>query len=563
MEKIWHILPSHPKRQAELVSALHIHPIVAQLLINRDIQEPEAAKLFLSAEMEGLLDPFTMKGIPEAVDRLKLARDRKEKVLIYGDYDVDGVTASALLHDTFQQYGLNVDNHIPHRMLHGYGLNMEIGEMAKKDGVSLIVTVDCGINACEAVDVVNSFGIDVIIIDHHEPAEQLPKALVIINPKQKECSYPFKDLAGVGLAAKISQALIGQITDEALDFAAIGTVADIVPLLGENRIIVKNGLKRLNQTRNKGLKALLEIAKILGKDIRPFHVGFILGPRINAAGRMDSAHDSLDLFLAQDDEKARGFAAELEKHNTMRQLMQKEVIEEALAIVEQEVNFNEDKVIVICKEGWHKGVLGIVASRITDKYFRPAVVISVEDGVGTASARSIDGFHLHDALLACSELLVRFGGHEGAAGLTIKEENIELFRKQINHIACKNLEQKKLVPTIHIDCEVALADINLELAHTVDTMEPFGEGNPEPVFCVLGVTVKSRPQVMGKETIKFWVSDDHAAISAVGFGMGRFAEIIDVGSKVDLAFNIGIDDWNKAPVAQLKLKDVRLTCQKI
>ncbi|MBF0483700.1 MAG: single-stranded-DNA-specific exonuclease RecJ [Candidatus Omnitrophica bacterium] len=558
MDKIWNILPAHPKCKAKLVSALSIHPVVAQLLINRDIKLPEDARQFLSSTMSDLLDPFIMKGMKEAVERIKLARDRKEKVLIYGDYDVDGVTASALLHDTFQQYGIVVDNHIPHRMLHGYGLSMDIGEIAKSNGISLIVTVDCGINACAAVDAVNKLGLEVIIIDHHEPSEELPDAVAIVNPKQKGCPYPFKHLAGVGLAAKISQALIGQITDEALDFAAIGTVADIVPLLGENRILVKSGLKRLNQTRNKGLRALLENAKILGKTIRPFHIGFILGPRINAAGRMDSAHDSLDLFLAQDDVKAQGFAAELEKHNNLRQKMQREVIDEALALVEREVNFIEDKVIVLCKEGWHKGVLGIVASRITDKYYRPAIVISVEDGIGTASARSIDGFHLHDALLECSDLLERFGGHEGAAGLTIKVEHIEAFKKAINKIAHTDLELKRLIPNINIDCEVSLDDVGLELANTIDTMEPFGEGNPEPVFCVLGVTVKSRPQVMGKETIKFWVSDGDSSISAVGFGMGSFANMIDVGNKVDLAFNIGIDDWNKAPVAQLKLKDIRL-----
>lgn len=560
MNKRWDIRIAQKKQEEALVQALKIDPIVARLLANRDISDPYEAKQFLSPTLDKLHDPRLFKSFEKAIERIQKAQKNQEKVLVYGDYDVDGVTSSALLTQALREMGLSVTNHIPHRVNDGYGLNIRVTEFAKQKHITLLITVDCGITSDKEVEALNEIGIDVIIIDHHEPIEhKIPKAYAIVNPKQKDCPYPFKELASVGLTFKLIEALQGKANENILDLVSIGTIADVAPLLGENRILVKLGLPKINQTKNKGLSALLDVSKIKGKKLGPYHVGFILGPRINATGRMDSAHKSLDLFLSESFDEAYALAQLLEKHNSDRQRMQREVVDEALEIVEQEINFKDHKVIVLSKEGWHKGVLGIVASRLADKYYRPSIVISIKDGVGTASARSIDGFHLHEVLEKCAELLENFGGHEGAAGLTIKQENIDPFRNFINQVAHTILEPAQLTPMVNIDAEISLHKITDEFADLVSSLEPFGEGNPEPVFSSRQLRVKSHPAVLGKDTIKFWVTDGVQTISAVGFGMVKYKEMITPGQKIDLAYNIIMDDWNKSPTPQLKIKDIRLS----
>lgn len=560
MQKEWKISPRDLAAAALLAEKLQIDPIIAQLLINRDITDICEAKQFLTGDMTALFDPFLMKGMDQAVQRIRRAADNKEKVLVFGDYDVDGVTSSAILNLILTRLGIEVINHIPHRMDHGYGLNDEVVVEAEKQGVTLLIAVDCGITAIGQVANLMQAGIEVIILDHHEPDETgVPEAFAVVDPKQKDCPYPFKHLAAVGLAAKLTMALFGALDDEILGLTALGTVADVVPMRGENRILVKRGLEKLDQINNKGLLALIDVSNIKNKKLNNFHVGFVLGPRINAAGRMDSAHESLDLLLADDEREAYRLAEKLDKYNNDRKKIQRDIIKEALEIVENEINIDEHKVIVISKEGWHKGLLGIVASRITEKYYRPTIIISLEDGVGTASARSIEGFHLHDALTSCNQYLERFGGHKGAAGLTIKEENIDCFRELINDVAKNTLKIKKLVPYLDVDCELSLSDLTLDLANTVNTMDPFGEGNPEPVFCSMDLKVKGAPRLLGRDTIKFWVTDGKTVISAVGFGMANYYDMVASGCNVDVAYNLSIDDWNKAPVAQLKLKDVRIS----
>ncbi len=561
MQKKWHIHDADPQLQATLSNALDIHPIIAQLLVNRGITGIGQAKDFLTADITGLHDPFLLKNMDIAVQRIQKAKAGKEQVLVFGDYDVDGVTSSALLNSVLTQLDIKVIHYIPHRFHHGYGLNEEVAGFAREKKVGLLIAVDCGINAFEEVRLLNDTGVEVIIIDHHEPDHRLPDAVAIINPKQKDCPYPFKHLAAAGLVIKLIQALLGKVDEDVLDLAAIATVADIVPLHGENRILVKSGLSRLANTKNKGLMALLETAKIKGKKITPFHVGFILGPRINAAGRMDTAHTSLDLFLSEDPQEALDIAKTLERHNRERQQMQGDIVDEAMSLVEQDVNFNEQKVIVLSKEGWHRGVLGIVASKITDKYYRPTIIISIdEDGIGTASARSIDGFHLHNALSGCADYLETFGGHQGAAGLTIKKKNIDPFKELINKLAQEMLEAKQLIPALRIDCEIPVASINMELANVIDAMQPFGEGNPAPVFCSRQVMVKTYPKIMGRDTLKFWVTDQKQfTISAVGFGMAKYSGLIKPGAKIDLAYQITLDEWNKEPTPQLILKDIKLS----
>lgn len=560
MSRIWNIKTPSPKLQIKLSDALGIHPIIAQLLLNRSIEDIDEARNFLNPDLKSLHDPFLFKDMDKAVERIRLAVKNAERVLIFGDYDVDGVTSSVILNNVLTKLGLDLIHHIPHRMTDGYGLNHEIAEFAAQQQVDLLITIDCGITAHEEVESIRSKGIDVIIIDHHEPSEgRLPNAVAIIDPKQKDCRYPFKELASAGLALKFSEA-IGQRLDESLlDFAALGTVADVVPLKGENRILVNYGLKQIEKTKNIGLKTLLKSSKINNKPLTPFHIGFILGPRINAAGRMGTARTSLDLFLCTDDIKADMLTKELESYNCERQKMQNDTIAEAMAIVEEQINFKDQKVIVLNKEGWHKGVLGIVASRLTDKYYRPSIVISTKEGIGTASCRSIDGFHIHNALQECHEILENYGGHEGAAGLTIKADQIDPFRVMINTIAHRILEVKKLTPSIDIDSEISLTSVDEQMVETVESLQPFGEGNPQPVFCSRRLTVKSYPQILGRGTLKFWVEQGGKTISAVGFGMEKFAGFIRPGQEIDLAYEVSIDDWNKAPQAQLKLKDIKLS----
>ncbi|MDE2027695.1 MAG: single-stranded-DNA-specific exonuclease RecJ, partial [Candidatus Omnitrophica bacterium] len=370
--KQWNIQPQNPSACQHLSEALGLHPIMAQLLVNRKITTAAQARIFLSADLQTLHNPFLLSDMDRVTARIEEARKRGEKVLIYGDYDVDGVTSSALLRRLMDHLGIPTINYIPHRMEEGYGLNQEIAQFAKSRGISLVITVDCGINAFGPVDAIKAAGIDVIIIDHHEPeGDKLPAALGVINPKRLDCLYPFKNLSAVGLVAKLTQAVLGNIPSEDLDLVALGTVADVVPLHGENRIFVKNGLPTIERTSKPGLKALLEVSKIAGKRMRPYYIGFILGPRLNAAGRMDSAAVSLDLLLSDNAADAYALACNLEAHNSTRQKMQNEVVEEAMAMIEAEGLHKEEGVIIVHKEGWHKGVLGIVASRIVDKYYRP------------------------------------------------------------------------------------------------------------------------------------------------------------------------------------------------
>ncbi len=560
MEKRWIIQSPDPFLQKTFSDEINIPPIIAQLLINRQITSVGEARLFLSAELASLYNPFLLTDMDKAVARIEQAAQGQEKILIYGDYDVDGVTSSALLRRTLGRLGITAINYIPHRMEEGYGLTHAVVEFALSQGIHLIITVDCGINAFGPVEAVNAAGMDIIIIDHHELEDNnVPKALAVIDPKRQDCLYPFKNLSAVGLVAKLTQALLGEIPEEDLDLVAIGTVADVVALRGENRIFVKKGLPLIERTQKHGLRALLEVAKISGKKMKPYYIGFIIGPRLNAAGRMDSANIALDLLLSDNAGEALILAQSLETHNVSRQKMQLTVVEEAMAMIEVDPALKNCQVIVVHKEGWHKGVLGIVASRIVDKYYRPTIVISVQDGIGTGSARSIEGFHVQEALANCAGMLENFGGHKRAAGLRLKHERIDEFREAINLLARDVLTGEVLVPVLNIDCEIPFSSIDLELVALIDAMEPHGEGNPSPVFCSRGLIVKSNPMVLGRDTIKFWVTDGSKTSSAVGFGLGAFKDKIRMGSRVDLAYGLGIDDWNKPPAVQLLIKDIKVS----
>jgi len=556
--KTWNIPPPNLDLGRRLAQEIGVSPILAQILINRGIKNKKQGQDFLEMSLKRLHDPFQLKDMDLAVDRIRKARQKKERILIYGDYDVDGITSIALLQNTLIRLGHEVVHYIPHRIHDGYGLNQSVGKIARDRQAKLFISVDCGISAIREVDILNKAGVDVIVIDHHEPTgEQLPQAVAVVDPKRRDCTYPFKELAAVGLVMKLCQALEGVFVEDNLDLVALGTIADVVPLIGENRAIVKQGLRHIAQTTKVGLSALMEITKLSGKKIRPSTVGFILGPRLNATGRMDTAKRSLELLMSTDWQDALRLAAELDQFNQRRQKIQRSMINSAVDLVEKEVNFKEHRVIVVSQPGWHKGVLGIVASRIAEKYSRPAIVISLDAGIGSASARSVEGFHLVEALEHCASLLVEFGGHRLAAGLTIEEANIELFKKHINDFAKKIFPAAGLETAIEIDCEIPLRTAQDGLFQELALLEPYGEGNRVPLFCTCGLEVKGPPQVRARDTLKFWVTDGQTVLPVVGFGMGRYADMLAPAAKVDIVYQIDLNEWNGISSIQLKLKDIR------
>ncbi|MBI4846295.1 MAG: single-stranded-DNA-specific exonuclease RecJ, partial [Candidatus Omnitrophica bacterium] len=441
MQKLWNIQPAAPQKQKALAARLNISPVTAQILLNRGIKSAEEAQIYLQGTLKDCFDPFLMHGMRKAVLRIKKAVKQKEKIFVYGDYDVDGLTSCALLKYIFTALGADVHCYVPHRVEEGYGLNKQACTFLKQQHTGLVITVDCGITSYDEVEYLNSLGIDTIITDHHRAKEdKVPNAYSVINPLQKNCEYPFKDLAGVGIAYKLAQAVSGEALDvnEHLDLVALGTISDVAKLAGENRILVKNGLEILSRTKKPGLRALIEVSGIKARQLEAFHVGFILGPRLNATGRMGSAEKALELLLTDNREQAVELAQVLHAENRQRQQEEGKTLKEALAMMEREINFKDHRSIVLHNEDWHPGVIGIVASRIAERYNRPTILISMKDNVGKGSGRSVRNFHLFDTLSKCDHLLKEFGGHEKAAGLSIIEKNVDDFKRFFNEMAHKS-----------------------------------------------------------------------------------------------------------------------------
>ncbi|MFA5339846.1 MAG: single-stranded-DNA-specific exonuclease RecJ [Candidatus Omnitrophota bacterium] len=543
---------------AGLAEALGISPVLARLLIKRSVNNPQEARSFLSCGLSSLHDPFLFKDMEKAAARIRSAVENKERILVYGDYDVDGLTATALLYATLKRYGAHVHNYIPDRVKEGYGLNLEALETARKDGVKLVIAVDCGITAAEEVDFLNKHHIDSIIIDHHQPVKgNLPEALAILDPFAPGCGYPYKHLASVGLVYKLTQAL-GWSSEEDLDLVALGTISDVAPLTGENRILVKHGLKYLAKTQRAGLRALMEVAGIgKKKEFYTETVGFILGPRLNASGRMNSSMHSLKLLLTDDKEEAKKLAEELDKSNRERQAMEAAILKEAVSKVEREVNFKEHRVIVLHGDKWHPGVIGIVASRIVEKFYRPTILVAFNENTGKGSGRSIRNFHLFDALTKCKEHLIEFGGHEHAAGITISKENIDAFRDSLNAVAHEVLQPLDLVPRLEIDAWISLKDITRKFLKELELLEPFGVGNRKPVFAVKGLSLKAKPKILNYNTLKIWVTDGELTYEAVGFKKALDYKLDSASLVFDLAFTPSINVWQGQESIQLQLKDLK------
>jgi len=560
MRKIWQVRKDNPQFQNDLSSKLGISKVTAQLLLNRGIKSVQEASDFLKGKLSSCHDPFLLKDMDKASARIKKAISDGEKILIYGDYDVDGMTSTVLLYTALQNIGAHVVTYIPNRIEEGYGLNLAAIKKADREGVRLIVTVDCGITSFKEIDYAKALGIDVIVTDHHEIVEsRLPNALAIINPLQPDCGYPFKHLAGVGLAYKLAKALYDgtpNFADDFLDLVSLGTVADIAPLIGENRILAKHGLEELNKRERPGLKALMEVGGLSGKEIISGHIGFILGPRINAMGRIGSPQKAIDLLLNKDSVKALALAKELDAENRSRQKIEAGILEEALSKVDREVNFKHHRVIVLAQEGWHPGVIGIVASRIADRFYRPAILISLDGKYGKGSGRSIDGFHLFEYLLRCKDSLVGFGGHESACGITIAKDRITEFRDRINAEAANNASEGIFSPKLDIEMDIRLSDLNEDVIDEIESLSPFGSENPKPVLASRNLIVKDGPRRIGKNGFKIWVTDDRVTCEAVSFGRSDM-ELPRPGQTLDLAYSPSINSWQGVDSIQLELKDIR------
>jgi len=561
MQKIWNIKSINLSWQKSFAKELNISPILAQVLYNRGIETVDEAGYFLRADIKDTHDPYKLKGMRKAVDRIHVAIRNKEKIYIYGDYDVDGLTSSALLYFVLKQMNADVSCYIPHRIEEGYGLNLKACDYLKKCKAGLIITVDCGINSFKEIEYLNSQGVDVIVTDHHRPTQnKVPNAISVINPMQPGCTYPFKVLAGVGIAFKLAQAAApkGLNVLEHLDLVALGTISDVAPIIGENRNLVKCGLEVLSNTKKTGLKALIDITGIANKKLATHHVGFILGPRINATGRMGSADKALQLLLSDDYKEAVELAKGLDSENKQRQSEERKTLRQALSMMETEINFKHHRSVILHNDAWHPGVIGIVASRLTEKFYRPTILISTKEAVAKGSGRSIKNFHLFDTLAKCDHLLEEFGGHEKAAGLSILKENVADFKDFFNKMVHSSLDDDDLVPVIDIDMEISLGALSEKLINELERCAPFGNGNPRPVFASRDLQLKGRPRILRGSGFKMWVTDSKVTCEAMG---SKFADldISHINDGISIVYSPSINDWQGINTIQLKLKDIQLT----
>lgn len=562
MKNNWIIEKENTKLRDKLSKSLDISPITAQILINRGIENETEANLFLNCTLFDLPSPYLMKGMEKATLRVKKALEDKEKIAIYGDYDVDGVTSTALLYSFLKSLEADVTYYNPDRLKEGYGINIDAVKKLAGQGVSLIISGDCGITAYSEVEQAKELGVDFIVTDHHKPPEQLPQAVSVLNPKLSDCKYPAKEIVGVGVIFNLVIALRRALRDEGfftngepnlgdyLDLVALGTVADCAPLLDVNRILVKEGIKRMQSPKRLGVKALKEASSIKG-EVRSYDLGFKLGPRINASGRMGTADNAVKLFISNDLEDAREIAKGLNKVNTNRQNTEAEIIKEAVSLLESTPEIIGKNSIVLASRNWHPGIIGIVASRIVDRYEKPTILIAIdEEGVGKGSGRSLDGINIYSALSECRELFLQFGGHELAAGITIGEENVEKFRVMFDKALESTREQYE--QKVAIDCIVGLEKITEDLISELDLLAPFGIGNPEPVLLSREVEVVSQ-RIFKDKHLGFKVKNGGKTYDAIWFNMKEPSTLPD---KVDMVFIPEFNVWNGRKDIRLRVTDV-------
>ncbi|MDQ0219327.1 single-stranded-DNA-specific exonuclease RecJ [Peribacillus cavernae] len=555
----WRLQAADEKVVQVFVDELQITPLVARLLANRGIQTIEEAQSFLFINEQAFHDPFLLKDMDKAVQRIKQAIEAGEKIRIFGDYDADGVSSTSVMMIALTQMGANVDFYIPNRFTEGYGPNEKAFQFAAEAGVKLLITVDTGISAIHEAKVARELGLDYIVTDHHEPGPVLPEALAIIHPKLEDHTYPFKELAGVGVAFKLAHALLGHLPEDLLEIAAIGTIADLVPLHGENRLIAARGIHQLRHTKRPGLLSLIKKAGIQLDSLNEESIGFGMAPRINAAGRLGAADPTVDLIMAPDFETAEELATEIDSLNKERQGLVAEIAAEAIREVEENYPPEENGVLVVGKEGWNSGIIGIVASKLVDRFYRPAIVFSYdrEKGLAKGSARSIEDFDMFRNLSQCGDILPHFGGHPMAAGMTLKMADVDELRRRLNSLAHEQLTEEDFTPVTKLDSVIAIEDITLQSVEELDLLAPFGMSNPKPKILIESANITGIRKIgTNQNHLKLQLGNSNISLDGVGFGLGYLYEQISPISSVSVIGELSINEWNNIRKPQIFLKDV-------
>lgn len=562
MEKRWNLLQANPSDVRDLKEALKIHPILCELLVQRGITDFDAAKQFFRPSLDHLHDPWLMKDMRKAVDRINTAFKHNENILVFGDYDVDGTTSVATLYQFLKQLAPNIDYYIPHRYKEGYGISKIGIDFAKEHGFSLIISVDCGIKSTDLITYAASMGIDFIICDHHLPDDVLPPAVAILNAKQVDCTYPYKELCGCGVVFKLITALAQEhhLPAESylqyLDLVATAIAADIVPITDENRTLAFFGVQKVNENPSPGLKALMELAKQTGP-MRITNLVFAVAPRINAAGRMDDAKKAVQLFVEQDYEKALALGSILQQDNLDRREADTTITEEALEQIEQDPSHTKRKSSVVFQAHWHKGVVGIVASRLIEKHYKPTIVLTQSGDVITGSARSVNGFNLYEALHACREHLLGYGGHFAAAGMTMAVDALEGFKIAFEKAVAERITEEQLTPEITINAALPLDDISIQFYQIIAQMEPFGPENMRPVFIAKGVYDTGYTKLVKDLHISFNVTQGKTNVRGIGYNMPEHIKLIKSGKPFDLVFQLQLNEWQGNQSVQMQVIDVK------
>ena len=562
MEKRWKILTADLEKATRLQQSLTIHPVICKILIQRGIETYEQAKKFYRPQLDDLHDPYLMKDMKKAVDRIKEAVAVQEKILVFGDYDVDGTTSVACMYQFLKSVYPAVDYYLPHRYREGYGISKAGIDFAKEHGFSLVIALDCGIKSVDLIRYARENGIDFIVCDHHLPEAELPPAIAILNPKQIDCFYPYKELCGCGVGFKLITALAAEfgLSSESvfnyLDLVATAIAADIVPITGENRVMAFFGIKKANENPNNGIRALASLSGLV-KELHITNLIFMIAPRVNAAGRMDDARKAVQMFVAGTFEESMGFAAMLHSDNTDRKEADKSITLEALALIENSVDVASRKSTVVFQEHWHKGVVGIVASRLIEHHFRPTIVLTRSGDYAAGSARSVPGFNLYEAIHACKDYLLGYGGHFAAAGLTLEIEKIDSFRDKFEEIVSASIPPELLIPEIIIDAEITFADIKESFYNILCQMEPFGPENLRPVFIVRQVVDSGFSKIVKDEHIRFVLKQNNITMTGIGFGMASKFQLLQSKKQIDIVFKIDENEWNGQKNLQVRMIDFR------
>jgi single-stranded-DNA-specific exonuclease len=566
MQKRWNILTADKDKQASLHQSLKINLILCKILVQRSIETFEEAKDFFRPSLSGLHDPWLMKDMDKAVERIITAINNNEKILVFGDYDVDGTTSVASMYQFLKKIYSNLDFYIPHRYREGYGISKAGIDFAKENEFTLIISLDCGIKSYDLIAYAKDLAIDFIVCDHHLPDPELPPAIAILNPKQKDCNYPYKELCGCGVGFKLMTALSEKMNlpketvFEYLDLVATAIAADIVPMTGENRILAFHGLKKANENPNNGIKALAQLSGLV-KQLHINNLVFMIAPRVNAAGRMDDARKAVQMFVSETYDKALYYAEMLHSDNTDRKEADSTITEEALAMIQNNEEWQSCKSTLVFQPHWHKGVVGIVASRLIECYHRPTIVLTQSGDYAAGSARSVPGFNLYEAIHACREHLLGYGGHFAAAGMTLELEQVDAFRNKFEEIVSSTIPPDLLIPEIVIDSEISFRDIKWPFYDILCQMEPFGPENLRPVFIAKKVMDSGYSKIVKEQHVRFSLRQDNTTLTGIGFGMAEKFPLLQMKKPVDIVFKIDENEWNGEKNLQLRVIDCRMSSE--